>query len=294
MSPSRGRVAVLGSANLDLVVGIERIPQGGETLLAEARGRFAGGKGLNQALAAARSGAETLLCAAVGEDTAGDHLQQTLSAAGVAGGLRRIPGVSTGTAYVLSLPDSENSIIVTPGANALLSVDDTSAAVSGADVVLAQLEIPIEAAAGGLSAARRAGTVTILNAAPADAAILPVLRDVDFLIVNETECAELGGVSRLLAAGATAIVRTIGARGAELHRDGRQTMHVAGFSITPADTTGAGDAFCGAFAAAVASGLPLEAAMIRGSAAGAITAQHLGANSVELSAAAIDAMVMAR
>lgn len=287
-----GRVLVIGSANLDLVVGTERVPEPGETLLGTAKGRFAGGKGLNQALAAARSGAHSRLCALVGADDAGDALAAALAAAGADGELRRDPSAPTGVAHVLALPGGENSIIVAAGANGALSAGDAESAVArGADVVLAQLEVPLDAVAAGLRAARSHGSLTILNAAPAHPAAIGLLPDVDVLIVNETECAVLGGVQRLLEAGAGAVVRTLGAAGAELHRADGEPVAIRSFVVDVVDTTGAGDAFCGALAAALAQGMPLEGALVRASAAGAIVAQHLGANTEALSDAAIDALV---
>ncbi|GGM57765.1 PfkB family carbohydrate kinase [Microbacterium saperdae] len=294
MSDTLSGVAVVGSANLDLVVEVSRPPHVGETLLGHAGGRYAGGKGLNQAVAAARSGAPTRFCAVVGQDEAGDELQRTLTDAGVAGVLRRTEAAPTGIAHVLALDDGDNSIIVAAGANAELGARDAVDGVAGAAVVLAQLEVPVPSVAAALRAAREWGALTLLNAAPAAAAALDLLPDVDILIVNETECAELGGVERLHAAGAAQIVLTRGAGGVTLHRIGAEPLYVTAFRIDPVDTTGAGDAFCGAFAAALAGGDDIGDALDRACAAGAIVAQHRGANTAALSAAAITELVATR
>ncbi|WEK60656.1 MAG: ribokinase [Candidatus Microbacterium colombiense] len=294
MSDTLTGVAVVGSANLDLVVEVARPPHVGETLLGRAGGRFPGGKGLNQAVAAARSGASTRFCAVVGQDEAGILLQQTLMDAGVIGELRRAPSVPTGVAHVLALDGGDNSIIVAAGANAELGERDTVAGVAGAAVVLAQLEVPVPSVAAALRAAKEGGALTLLNAAPATTAAIDLLPDVDMLIVNETECAELGGIAHLQSSGASTIVLTRGAGGVILHRIGTNPLHVSAFRIAPVDTTGAGDAFCGALAAALAAGDPLSSALTRACAAGAIVAQHRGANTAALSPAAIEALVATR
>lgn len=286
-------VAVVGSANLDLVVAVSRPPRVGETLLGRAAGRFPGGKGLNQAVAAARSGAATRFCAVVGDDEAGALLQETLTDAGVDGILRRT-AAPTGVAHVLALDGGDNSIIVAAGANAELDVADAVAGVEGAAVVLAQLEIPVGSVAAALRTAVDAGAVTLVNAAPATESAIALLDDVDYLIVNETECAELGGVERLLGAGADAVVLTRGSEGVSLHRPHHDTVHVEAFPIDPVDTTGAGDAFCGALAAALAAGERIEGALLVACAAGAIVARHHGANTAALTPEAIAALVATR
>ena len=294
MSDTLTGVAVVGSANLDLVVEVSRPPLVGETLLGSAGGRFAGGKGLNQAVAAARSGAPTRFCAVVGRDDGADLLEQTLTDAGVTTVLRRSASAPTGVAHVLALDGGDNSIIVAAGANAELDVTDAVAGVEGAAVVLVQLEIPVAAVAAALRAGRAAGARTLLNAAPAQEAAIGMLGDVDLLIVNETECEELGGVDRLHAAGAGSVVLTRGAAGVTLHRTGRSALDIGAFRIDPVDTTGAGDAFCGALAAALAAGERIEHALVRASAAGAIVAQHRGATTTALSPASIATLVASR
>ncbi|MCE0510237.1 ribokinase [Microbacterium sp. KKR3/1] len=294
MSDTRTGVAVVGSANLDLVVEVSRPPLVGETLLGRAGGRFSGGKGLNQAVSSARSGSPTRFCAVVGQDEAADVLERTLSDAGVTTVLRRSAAAPTGVAHVLAFADGDNSIIVAAGANAELDADDAIAGIEGAAVVLAQLEVPAASVSAALHAGRMAGALTILNAAPAHPAAVEMLPDVDVLVVNETECAELGGIDRMHAAGARTIVLTQGAGGVVLHRAGRDPLHTEAFRIDPVDTTGAGDAFCGALAAALARGDGIEEALIGASAAGAIVAQHRGATTAALSAESIATLVASR
>ena len=294
MSDTLTGVAVVGSANVDLVVEVSRPPLVGETLLGSAGGRFAGGKGLNQAVASARSGVPTRFCAVVGRDDGAELLQQTLTDAGVRAVLRRSADAPTGVAHVLALDGGDNSIIVAAGANAELDVSDAVAGVEGAAVVLVQLEIPAAAVAAALSAGRAAGARTLLNAAPAQDAAIDMLDDVDVLIVNETECEELGGVDRLRAAGAGAVVLTRGAAGVTLHRSGQAALDIGAFRIDPVDTTGAGDAFCGALAAALAAGERIEDALVRACAAGGIVSQHRGATTAALSPASIAALIASR
>lgn len=294
MSDTLTGVAVVGSANLDLVVEVSRPPRIGETLLGRAGGRFSGGKGLNQAVASARSGAPTRFCAVVGTDEAADVLQQTLMDAGVVTALRRSASAPTGVAHVLAFDDGDNSIVVAAGANAELDADDAVTGVAGAAVVLAQLEVPLASVAAALRAGRAAGALTILNAAPAHAETIGMLEDVDVLVVNETECAELGGIDRLHAAGARTIVLTRGAGGVELHRTGDDPLQVDAFRIDAVDTTGAGDAFCGSLAAALAQEDAIETALIRACAAGAVVAQHRGATTAALSPTSIAALVSSR
>ncbi|MBP3976179.1 ribokinase [Microbacterium sp. BLY] len=294
MSDALAGVAVVGSANLDLVVEVARPPRVGETLLGRAGGRFPGGKGLNQAVAAARTGASTRFVGVVGQDEAGSVLEAALAKAGVDAALRRSAAAPTGVAHVLAFDDGDNSILVAAGANTELTPEDAVAGTAGAAVVLAQLEVPFGAVAAALRAARRSGALTILNAAPAQMRAVDLLPDVDVLVVNETECAELGGIDRLLGAGAGTVVLTEGAAGVTLHRAGRAGQHVAAFRIDAVDTTGAGDAFCGALAASLAQGWDIAPALVRACAAGAIVARHRGATTPALSVAAVDALVAGR
>ncbi|WP_402844158.1 PfkB family carbohydrate kinase [Microbacterium sp. GXS0129] len=279
------RVAVVGSANLDIVVRVERPPAVGETLLGAAGGRFPGGKGLNQATAAARSGARVEFCTAVGHDDAGEQLTRALVAAGVGVDHVQTVGEPTGVAHILSYPDGDNSIAVAAGANGALTGADAAVAVADAAVVLVQLEVPLDVVRAALAAGSHA--VRILNAAPAHEEARELLHLVDILVVNETECEALGGVDALAADGVTLVV-TLGGAGVRVHPRGAEVFHVPAFAIDPVDTTGAGDAFCGALAASLARGFDLEHAVRRANAAGAIAACSVGAAAYRISASALD------
>lgn len=291
MTEKRPHVIVVGSANLDLVVDVARIPKVGETLLGEAVGRFPGGKGLNQALAAARSGVACEFRAVVGADEAGRILQDVATEAGVTGTMRISADLPTGVAHIFALPDSDNAIVVAAGANLALAEEDVRSGWADGTVLLAQLEVPFDTIVAALHAARDAGALTVLNAAPAHSRTLEVLDLVDVLVVNETEAEELGGIDALSAGGDLTIVLTRGAAGMSAYRGGGEPLHVDAFRIDAVDTTGAGDAFCGVFAGALAEGRPLGEALRRGAAAGAIVASHMGASTPALTRAAIDEMV---
>lgn len=291
--PALRGVCVVGSINLDVATRLDRLPVPGETLAGEAVGRFPGGKGFNQAIAALRSGAPTRFCGALGDDADGGFLRTVAVDAGLdVAHLAALAGETTGVAYVFALPGGENSIVVVPGANAVLHPDAATAAVAGAGVVLVQLEVPVAVADAALTAGRHAGAVTILNAAPGTPAAAGLLDRVDVLVVNEAESEALGGPERCLRAGAGAVLVTLGARGCELHRDGLRPLHFAAFPAAAVDTTGAGDAFCGALAAALEQGAGLQLAITRAAAAGAITVAAVGAQTDRLSAAAIDRIVV--
>lgn len=287
-----GLVCVVGSVNLDTLVRLERLPEVGETLLGQPLGSLPGGKGFNQAMASARSGAPTRFCAQVGDDTAGTDLRRSMAQAGLDVDLHVSPGVPTGSAYIAMLADSANSIIVAPGANAELTPEAAAASVEGASVVLTQLEIDPRTAEAALVAGRRAGARTILNAAPADGVTPALLGVTDLLVVNETEADALGGLDALLAAGPRAVVVTLGSQGARWVTPEGDDLAVRAFDVEAVDTTGAGDAFCGALAAALAGGADALSALLRASAAGAVTTTAVGAQTELLTPAAIDRLLM--
>jgi ribokinase len=257
-------VVVVGSANLDLVYRVERIPAAGETVLATGSDSAPGGKGNNQVTAAARAGADASFIAALGADAAGDRLVASLVESGVALHVRRVDA-PTGTAIITVDDHAENAIVVDSGANAaLLGLDDAERAViAGADVLLLQLETPLETVVSAAAAGRAAGTIVVLNAAPIRQLPRDLLDHVDVLIVNEHEAAHL--VSDLRDAGRVdadpaalaatigelglAVIITLGARGAFVSVPGEGDAHIAGLSVDAVDTTGAGDTFCGALVA---------------------------------------------
>jgi ribokinase len=247
------RLTVVGSINLDLVARVERLPRPGETLSATAFDRIPGGKGANQAVAAARLGAEVTLVGAVGDDSDADEALANLREAGVALELETIG--STGIAVILVAADGENQIVVVPGANALVP----PRTVEGA--VLCQLEVPDEVV---LAAAREASFFA-LNASPAH----PIDVEPDLLIVNRLEH-EVVSAGKLVAV-------TAGAEGAVLYENGREVARAAPPQVDAVDGTAAGDAFAAALVLAVLEERPYEEALNRACAAGALAATKLGA-----------------
>ena len=289
-------MCVVGSINLDLVVTASRLPVAGETVLGGSFAEHPGGKGLNQAVASARAGASTALCACVGADQSGPELRRVAEQAGVASEhIRVAPAHPSGRALIaVSLTSHENLIVVAPGANSELSPQAAAAAVPGARVVLAQLEVPPQTVAAAFGAAQAAGATTILNASPADAVSDELLALCDLVVANEHEAELMGGARQILARGAGAVVVTLGARGS-VHTDahGRE-HHVEAFAVDAVDSTAAGDAYCGAFAAALALGRGTDEAMRFASAAGALATTAPGAVPSLPQRGAIEALLCAR
>jgi ribokinase len=266
-------VVVVGSGNVDLVSQVERLPRPGETVLSTGFATHAGGKGNNQATAAARAGARTTFVGAFGDDEHGARLRASLAADGVHT-LVRTSAEPTGTALIVVSAAGENSIVVNAGANATLTglAAAEREAVAAADVVLLQLEVPLET----VTAAARAATGTVvLNAAPARPLPGDLLAAVDLLVVNEHEAALLGGADHLLTV-VPALVVTLGAAGA-LVRTLHTTTEVPGIPVDVVDTTGAGDTFCGALVARLDDRVPLEPAVRFATAAAALSVRRAGA-----------------
>ncbi|PWI41836.1 ribokinase [Streptomyces sp. ICBB 8177] len=260
-------LVVVGSANADLVVRVDRRPGAGETVLGSDLVTHAGGKGANQAVAAARLGATTGLLARVGEDAHGRLLADSLGEAGVDTRGLLVGGAPTGVALITVDPSGNNSIVVSPGANARLTPEDVDRAgplLAAARVVSLQLEIPLVTVAAAVATAARGGTRVVLNASPPVPLPAEVLAVCDPLVVNEHEAAFLLRVAgdpageespasperwaeALLAAGPRSVVVTLGADGAVL-ADETGVARVAGLRVEAVDTTGAGDAFTAALA----------------------------------------------
>ncbi|WP_212832875.1 ribokinase [Catellatospora sp. TT07R-123] len=280
-------VVVVGSANMDLVVSTATLPRPGETVLGTDFLSVPGGKGANQAVAAARAGARCHFIGAVGRDAFGDELRGSLAAAGVdLDGLRRVDGPS-GVALIAVDAAAENIIVVAPGANAQLTALDEAdlALVAGGDAVVCQLEIPPEAVAQALRAGRGGGILTILNAAPVRPLPDGLLDAVDVLVVNRGEAAALAGadgspgelLERLLAA-VPRVVLTLGAAGAAYADRTGVRLQVPAPRVEAVDSTAAGDAFTGALAVALAEGRPVLDALRWACAAGACCARRRGAS----------------
>jgi ribokinase len=299
------RVVVVGSANLDLVVTTPALPRPGETVLGDRFTMVPGGKGANQAVAAARAGAECAFVGAVGQDAFAESLRSNLIAAGVdVQRLRDIPGAS-GVALIAVDASAENIIVVAPGANAGLSTldDGDRATIAAAEVMLCQLEIPLPFVTEAVRAARAAGTTVMLNAAPARVLPADLLGLVDLLVVNQGEAATLAGrldgtdtdllLDELLVL-VPRVVLTLGEQGARYgDLDGRRVA-VAAVRVNAVDTTAAGDAFTGALAVALAERRPLEQALRWACAAGAACACRPGASTSLPTREEIDALFAGR
>jgi ribokinase len=268
------RVCVVGSVNTDLTFTVDRLPQPGETVLASALASFPGGKGANQAVAAARAGAHVQFVGAVGTDQAADALLTQLHANDVGtDGVVSVPGPS-GAAAIMVDANAENMIVVAPGANARLVADVVDSAavrdvIADSDVVLCQLEIPVATAVAAARVARESQAIVVVNASPPSRSpMLAQLADLtDVIVVNESEAVEWHWPVPHL-------VITRGARGASYVADGREIV-VAAPPVEPVDTTGAGDVFAGVLAA----GWPADRdrALRRACAAGALATLVPGA-----------------
>jgi len=281
-----GSVVVIGSLNIDLVVSTDRLPAPGETVLG---GRFAthhGGKGANQAVAAARAGARVTMIGAVGTDEHGEHAIASLESEGIdVSRTRRVETEPTGVALIVVGPRGENQIAVAPGANGTLELDDDDRAIiRDADVVLTNHEIPQAVVLDALRAARDGGTLGILNPAPAHAIAAEVMALGPILTPNEHELVVAIGndetapaLDELAARHAGPIIVTQGPAGALL-ADGETRERFAGYPASElVDTTGAGDTFCGVLAAWLAAGAPLPEAINAANAAGALSVSAAGA-----------------
>ncbi len=285
-------VVIVGSANQDLVLSVETIPRPGETVLAGNRATHAGGKGLNQAVAAARAGATTAFLGTVGDDDAGRMLRQLLVDTGINIDRLRPSDEATGLAIITVDEQGENSIVVASGANGtLLGLDaEDLEVVRSAKVLVLQLEIPLETVCVAAAAARAAGVQVILNAAPAHTLPDDLLAVVDLLIVNEHEARTLAPdapeasdsasfdtlVAHLLER-VPGVVVTLGANGAVATRRDEEPSHHPAPHARVVDTTGAGDTFTGALAAALARGDSLQDAVWFGSVAGSLAGGVAGA-----------------
>lgn len=266
-----GSVTVVGSLNIDLAVLVDHIPAAGETVVAHMPGElYFGGKGANQAAAAADMGGNVSMVGRVGDDDVGEHMRADLAARGVqVGNVLTTPGAQTGRATIAVDPHGENLIIVDPGANHRLSADDVGTpAVRDAAVLLVQLEIPLDAAAAAITTARG---LVVLNPAP-PAPLLPgVLEHVDVLVPNMSELGFLTGQATprdRTEAGQLAeslgrrfdVVVTMGSLGALVVPRAGEHTHIKAPAVDVVDTTGAGDCFCGALAVGLAEGRELVAA----------------------------------
>ena len=291
-SPVSARIVVVGSSNTDMVVRVPTLPRPGETVIGGTFFTARGGKGANQAVAAARAGGSVTLVANLGDDTLGDETLAALAAEGIAvDQVRRVADTRSGVALILVDEWGENSIAVAPGANALLApeqIDEVAERLSPDDVLLVQLETPIETVFAAASAASQAGARVILNPAPARELSRELLSLVSVLTPNESEAARLTGLSTggaeefdaaataLLHRGVGAVVITLGAGGAYVATREQREL-IPAFPVAARDTTGAGDVFNGALAVALAERVRLADAVRFANAAAAISVTRDGA-----------------
>ena len=287
-----GKILVLGSSNIDFILRIPRFHGPGETILGQDLVTAYGGKGANQAIAAKRLGGEVTFLTKLGDDHYGKGYRRYLKENGLPlSGLLRERKVPSGMALIEVNPEGENRIIVSPGANRLLSQKDLRKRKSlwrGVKVFVAQLEIPLSTVAEGLKAAKEQGALTLLNPSPPTALSSEMLSSVDYLVPNETEARLLTGMrwkgsstlqkmgKRLLEKGVRNVIVTLGSAGLLfMSREGEIRMEA--FKVNVADTTAAGDAFIGALAWGLSEDRPIREVLRLAAGAGALAATKLGA-----------------
>ncbi|WP_262316299.1 ribokinase [Lacticaseibacillus parakribbianus] len=283
-------VTILGSINVDSILHIPVLPKPGETIRMTAFSQAAGGKGANQAVAAARSGAQVAFIGATGDDANAGFMRNQLAAAGVdLTAVATVAETATGQAYILLQASGQNSIVIQAGANETITAEQAVAAYHKTTFTVAECETPLAATQAIFAAARAAGSVTVLNPAPAQPLPQALLAVTDVIVPNETESEKLTGITTATAAGLAqnaaffhaqgvqAVIITLGAAGAYLSLAKRATR-VPAFAVTAVDTTAAGDTFIGALVAVLSPDLHnLPAAVEYASMASALAVQRLGA-----------------
>lgn len=286
------KVVVIGSLNMDLVTRAPRLPRGGETLIGQSFSTVSGGKGANQAVAAARLGAEVSMVGCIGSDAYGQQLRNALLAEQIDCDAISIVDGASGVALIVVDDNSQNAIVIVAGANGALTpgvIDHFDSVLQAADVIICQLEVPDATVGHALKRGRELGKTVILNPAPASR---PLPADwyaaIDYLIPNESEAAALSGLpvdsletaetaaTRLIGMGAGKVIITLGAQGS-LFADGQGFQHFPAPQVHAVDTTAAGDTFVGGFAAALASGQSEAEAIRFGQVAAALSVTRAGA-----------------
>jgi len=292
MPARKPRIVVVGSSNTDMIVRMPRIPLPGETVIGGVFDIAPGGKGANQAVAAARAGADVALVARIGNDSFGHQALAGFIRDGIDTRFIRVDrSAASGVAFIIVDSRGQNSIAVASGANALFSAGDVAAAekrIASSDLLLLQLEVPLSSVRSAAEFAVSAGVPVLLNPAPARRLDDAFLRRISVLTPNETEAEALSGIEvrsdrgivraaeRLVRKGAGAVVITLGARGA-YYDDGTKAGFVSGFKVKAVDATAAGDVFSGALAVSLAEGHPLPQAVLFANAAAALSVTRLGA-----------------
>jgi ribokinase len=287
----RPRIAVVGSANIDLTTFAERFPKPGETIFGQSFNLGFGGKGANQAVAARLCGADVFMVARVGSDLFGPATIENFRKQGIdASYVKQVEGVSSGVAPIFVEPSGQNRILVVKGANDAIKPADVDAAadmLKSGDCIVLQFEIPIETVYYTVAFARKHGIRCILNPAPAQAVDMAALKELDYFVPNEHEAETITGAAvktvddasrcaaKLLAGGIRRAIITLGAHGALLAgREGSE--HVAAFPVNCIDSTGAGDAFIGSFAVFLGEGIPEKEAVRRANLYAALSTTGIG------------------
>ncbi len=285
-------ILVIGSINIDIVITVPHLPKPGETVTGLGKSEHPGGKGANQAYAAAKLGGKAGIIGRVGPDVYGQALISSIKSAGAGtGGIIAEKGTDTGVAYIYVDQKGENTIVLASGANALLSPEDIRGMehfIDEADIVLIQLEIPFETVTYAIEAASRKGKTIVLNPAPVREGLEAVYEKVDILTPNEGELAALTGMDTdtvegaeaaakaLIQKGVRTVIVTLGDKGALLVQRGK-TKHFPARKVKAVDTTAAGDAFCAAMCVALSEGKDIEEAINFANAASAISVTRKGA-----------------
>ncbi|MDR6978172.1 ribokinase [Streptomyces sp. 3330] len=279
-------IVVLGSTNMDLVAYVEKPPQRGETVTGREFRTIPGGKGANQAVAAAHAGGTVSMIGAVGNDAFGTRLRSTLEHSGVNTDHLRTVESPSGTAHIVVDAEGGNAIVVVPGANGTVDhlVPGDEVLIASADALLLQLEVPLAAVVAGARAARAHGVRTILTPSPAQPLPSELLSVTDLLVPNEHEAATLTGrtdpreAAAALLDSVPEVVITLGSSGSLYAARGARPLTVPAPRVTPVDSTGAGDTFVGSLAVALGEGRPVQEALAWASAAAALSVQRPGAS----------------
>ena len=299
-------ITVVGSLNMDLVTYVDKMPKPGQTVMGRSFKQMAGGKGANQADAIAKLGATVKMIGCIGDDDLGRTLISSLKKDGVdISGVSTVGEVSTGIASITVDADGNNCIAVVPGANNMLTVDRINLsmkAIYESDIVVAQLEVPMDTIKYAMKAAKNFGKLTILNPAPAMELDDEILREVDYLIPNDTELEVISGINIendddmrraagiLINRGVSDLIVTLGDKGC-MHFNSRGEKKYDAYSVRAVDTTAAGDRFIGALAVSLHQGKKIEDAIQYAMAVGAITVTRIGAQSSLPNACEVDAFI---